>query len=715
MRKHCSTGIVGLLAALAVGLPQMLEAKPAKKEAPQLSESGKRLEAKYAAMLESLKAEIAAELPVVSEQKKTALQDAREALKVAAKQSKDASEPLLELNKAQGLVKHGQWWTGDAQKNIAKAKSDLKKATTDAARQAAEKTIAEQQKRYEAGVQALKERQAALDKAKAKAATADELNKAAQAALAAARTKETDAAKSLLADLDRLLSSDRLDPKLVKATVLAAATPTGLAAFAQQGREHEALVEGLLADAPLMKEMLVAGGAPFGKYGQAMEIYAAIRKASPRAAAGDGMFRRLALATALELSGSAPENSAKAPPKKSNAGDALEVPDAPDTIDPVKRYPAYEKAYLDGNLDPAFQVFSVWEYRMVVNERCSDEALAWGREMIRNYRPDIVRDPNYGWRYSALVKTDVKYGSQNVKDDRPELNQFQNIIKDGGVCGRRAFFGRFILRANGIPVWGVTQHKHAALSHWTPKGWVVNLGAGFHHSWWDKGEYPTSGDDFLLETQARRHPADFLKVLRLQWVSRILGEQPYNGRKGVAGGFWSGLAHYQSVFIGSKEVELGPLGADLAEANLPEGADEAEKAVVTKDDQKVTVGPDGVITVPAVAHGKSSGSGAAMKSFGGGMQLLGSAGFATQYEFEAPRAGRYAVSARVVTVQENKKISLAANGAEPVEIPVPYTVGMWGRTQPFEVSLDKGRNVLRLKVLGPDRLAIKDFTLTPVK
>lgn len=88
------------------------------------------------------------------------------------------------------------------------------------------------------------------------------------------------------------------------------------------------------------------------------------------------------------------------------------------------------------------------------------------------------------------------------------MQNYQNIIRNGGVCGRRAFFGRFLLRAFGIPTWGVTQHKHAALSHWTPKGWVVNLGAGFEHSWWDKDEAPRSGSDFLLETQARAHPQD---------------------------------------------------------------------------------------------------------------------------------------------------------------------------------------------------------------
>jgi hypothetical protein len=77
--------------------------------------------------------------------------------------------------------------------------------------------------------------------------------------------------------------------------------------------------------------------------------------------------------------------------------------------------------------------------------------IRWGREMLRNYRPDIATNPDYGWRYVQAVATDVKYGSGDQKYDRPELQHYQNIIMNGGICGRRAFFGRFILRAFGIP------------------------------------------------------------------------------------------------------------------------------------------------------------------------------------------------------------------------------------------------------------------------
>ena len=139
---------------------------------------------------------------------------------------------------------------------------------------------------------------------------------------------------------------DKLDAKLVKCAVLTEATPRGLAEFGQQGKEREALVEKLLADDALMKQMLEAGGAKFSKYGRAVEIYTAIQKVCPKA--GEGVLQRLALATSLEHA---------VPIEQSNAQDQK---DAPTVVDPVKRYLHYEKAWLDvikeeSATDPVFK------------------------------------------------------------------------------------------------------------------------------------------------------------------------------------------------------------------------------------------------------------------------------------------------------------------------------------------------------------------------
>ena len=73
----------------------------------------------------------------------------------------------------------------------------------------------------------------------------------------------------------------------------------------------------------------------------------------------------------------------------------------------MKRYLHYETAYLADELDPGFKELSVWDYRMVVNGEEPDETLIWGREMLRNYRPDHISTSDYRWRYVAAVRTEV--------------------------------------------------------------------------------------------------------------------------------------------------------------------------------------------------------------------------------------------------------------------------------------------------------------------
>lgn len=420
--------------------------------------------------------------------------------------------------------------------------------------------------------------------------------------------------------LNTFLASDALDAKLVQFVVLLEATPQGLAEFAQQGKQHEALVEKMLADTELMKQMLVADGASakregrgYGpaQYGPAMKIYTDIQNASKKAEAG--VFQRLALAISLEHA---------VPIAQANPQSRTE---APETIDPVKRYLHYEQAYLDGELDPAFDRLSTWELRMVVDGDEPDETLAWGRKMLRNYRPDHIYNSNYGWRYVSIVGSDVKYGSGDVKYDRPELQKYQNILMNGGVCGRRAFFGRFILRAFGIPTTARPSRGHAALAHWTPQGWVVNLGGGWGAGW-TKTRY-NKDLDFLASTQARTHSEAYLKVKRAQWAGDVLGEKRTFGEHDGTPAFWNGLAlrTQRAIIQQAKSVTLEALGEDLGEANEPTVAEKVLASPVSPEDKKITYREDGVISIPAAAYSKPKGNTReviAMKSFDGGLQVF---------------------------------------------------------------------------------------------
>jgi hypothetical protein len=552
------------------------------------------------------------------------------------------------------------------------------------------------------------ERKAMQAQAKSKdKEAAAKANAAAKDALAAATTNAQAPAKTVLANLEKFLASDPLDAKLVKCVVLAEATPRGLAEFAQQGKEQEALVEKLLADADLMKRMVMADGASGGRYGQAMKIYTDIQQASVKAK--DGILQRFALGTSLEHA---------VPVGQRNAVDQT---NAPTIVDPVKRYQHYEKAFLAGELDPGFKDLSVWDCRFVGNGDEPDEVLAWGREMLRNYRPDQIATPDDRWRYVESVKTEVKYGSQDQKNDLPSLGFYQNIINTGGVCGRRAFFGRFILRSFGIPTLARPQPGHATLVHWTPAGWVINLGAS-----WGWGTVEGNADtDFLAMTQARMVAAAYPEVQRAQWVGTALGEKRAAGFGAAATGLWNGVALYRqrAIIEKAKAVTLAAVGTDIGEANESKEKEVVKAVTVTEADKKIVVGQDGVITIPAVACSKptnSTGKIRFMKSSLGGLQMhYNRNGNAEPFEyiFDAPAAGKYALSARVVTVSPDQHLLVAANAAkEPVDIAAPYTIGKWEQTKPVEVSLAKGKNVLQFTRNDPVKgMSIKEFTLRPMK
>ena len=536
--------------------------------------------------------------------------------------------------------------------------------------------------------------------------TAVEARVKAVEALAAATTNALAPSKAMMEELKGLLESDKLDGMLAKCFIMSHATPRGLAEYAQQGKEQEERIEKLLKDEALMFQIAVADGAGGGRYGKAMEVYEAIQKASEKAR--DGVLQRLALGTALEhatpVGQTNPENQ----------------PDAPATVDPVKRYLHFEKAYLDGELDAGFKDLSVWDYRMVGNGNENEEVLAWGREMLRNYRPDHISNTDYKWRYVEAVKTDVRYGSDYNKFDRPDLHTFQNMIMNGGVCGRRAFFGRFILRAFGIPVTARPQPGHAALAHWTPNAWVVCLGAGWQWGSTSLGE----GVDFDAHTRGRLAGKPFEQVRRAQMIGTALGEAYTFGFHAAQSGFWNGVALYTQRRIAEEanSVSLGAVGTDIGEANESKEKEVVREVVLTDEEKAVVVDNDGVITIPAVActfGTNSPGKILFMESSLGGKQMhynRNGAQLDFEYTFDAPKDGKYEITARVVTVSPDQLLLASVNGAaDPMEVKLPFTVGMWASSEPVIIELSKGKNVLKFSRGGDNirGVSIKDFTLKP--
>ncbi|MCF7958559.1 MAG: hypothetical protein K9M57_08950 [Phycisphaerae bacterium] len=706
MKKKTAT--LTVLAIMVICISSAVAAMRARPEPAALTQAGEKLLASYSGQLNAVKAEIEKALPKINEQKRSAYLEALQAEK-AAQADRDAKDAALKKNLGHvGLLNHRKDWIGRATKGVAEAKVNLKKAQAIIGEKAqavkeAQEALAKIQANYNDAASELKKAQALVDDAKLEEPKLVKALAAAENALTLAKANAMRAAKEL--DMRSFLTSDRLDAKLAKYQVLAEATPQGLAEYAQQGKTQEALINKLLADDDLMIQMAVAGGAKAGKYGQAMEIYTDIQKSSSKAKSG--VLQRLALGSSLEHA---------VPIAQRNA---TGLTNAPATVNPVNRYLHFEKAYLDNALDPAFKVLSVWDYRMVVNGEEPDEILTWGRKMLANYRPDQISKKDSRWRYVESVRTEIKYGSGDNKYDQDDLQFFQNILKNGGVCGRRAFFGRFILRSFGIPTTARPQRAHATLVHWTPEGWVICLGAGWGHGWVNGPEAVGRGriDDtiFLAQTQARMTGKPYMQVWRAKTAGAL-----------QASGIWDSISLYRqrAIIEEAKAVTLAAVGTDIGEANETREKVDIINTAITKADKEITVGRDGTITIPAAACSKptqSTGKIIFMPSNLGGKQLHYSRTGGNQefeYTFNAPKAGQYALTARVVTPSWKQHLRVKANGAaEPIDIALPFTVGMWDKTQPVEITLARGKNVLTFsrEHEGLKGVTIRDFTLKPVQ
>lgn len=507
-------------------------------------------------------------------------------------------------------------------------------------------------------------------------------------------------ATPILDQINGFLSRDNLDAVLIKASILGYATPRGLAAFAQQSKSNEALIHSLLANPALMKQMQSADGPRNGNYGLAMQIYNTIEKSSPQAR--HGILQRVALAVAL----------VQKPLRATSA------------FNPVRRYYNYQQAYLKRQLDPVFPTLTTWQCQFVVNDSYPNRDISWFRHMLMNYEPDYV----FSGHYLNIVHTDVGYSAMHygcVSGNKPS-----QLIAGGGECGARAWIGRLAERAFGIPTWGVKQRGHAALSIWTRNGWITQFSAGWQWVWWNK----RGGLNFYLETQARRYPRQFMKVLRAQWVAAAIGEKKPNLRVPGTGGFWYALAMKEQraiVASGGPTLQV-PTNAQLARMYGPTQAQMVEMAPVSRTDLEVTTDSHGVITIPAAAydnHARRVPGVTTMKSFSGGLQIYYHCGQPAwkkhhpfQYIVKASRSGRYEMQAQIDSVKPTEYLNLLVNhSSAPVTITIPWTNGMWQQTKPVEITLIRGDNTLTFNrgqdtgfpAKGIFALSIKTLVLTP--
>jgi hypothetical protein len=735
---------------LMTGIAEAAASKPkGPAPLPELTPAGQALEATYAKQEQALKADLEKQLPSIDQAKVAAWMAAIAAEEGVAKEVAVTAGAVVKLQKTETALQQLEESAKKAPQTYSEAKEELAEILAKGGSNPELAKVLESEATFLAHIKKQQEQlrdkiEKATVAAKDAAAKLPEAVKAAEAAKLAHEKTMAVTWKAMDAlGAGGLLTTDKLDGKLAQVMVIQAATPRGLAEFAEKSPANEKLIQQLLANEALMVQMLVADGPTAGKYGEAMKIYTDIQKASPKAK--EGLFQRLAVAVSLVHATPITQQKAGTGSDDADASDTIDSngKDASAYVDPVKRYLNYEKWYLDGELDPGFKNLSVWNLTMVVNSEEPDEVYAWGRQMLRNLRPDCVPANGDTSVYVDVVDKEIAYTSSMVKDDRPDLAFMQNILANGGICGRRAFFGRFTLRAFGVPAAARKQPGHATLGHWHPDGWKTRLGGNWgigargNYSAMNDSRTKTYGADvnFVASSQAREDATAFMKVRRAQWIGALVGEAPKPGLITFSGKtkgpsskkgaeiekpiFWNELALQEQRRIVA--------GLETGKAKSSSPAAVATKAPTATG--KVTVDAKGVITIPSAACSRPTESTTARYRSGALKDLVvfvknksgdtflhfsrhATAADSFEYTFDAPKAGKYQLVARVATPKWDQRLFATANGGTAVEMPLPYTIGMWDKSAPVVIELKAGKNVLKFH--GPARVTVDTFTLTPV-
>jgi len=529
------------------------------------------------------------------------------------------------------------------------------------------------------------------------AETEEELEKCAKSQQKAMK-KCVKAADKIFAKLD-MKESSSLAAAIVKGKIVMDATPQGLVDFCQKNEKNGKLIEHLLKEKDLMGQMLGNGGAKGGKYGEAMKIYTKILASfdDDEDKKITKINKKIALAVALELCEPITEFDTKV------------------KVDALERYKHYAEAYKNGELDPAFPNLSPWEMRHVVNCDAKNDQLKWGRDMMMNYCPYVTQITDLKKKYTYILETDVLMRNPSWTSSP---RTYQQVLSGGGKDGPNAWFGRFILKAFGIPTWGCKQPGRVAFTRWTPEGWEAVNGAS-----WDECEWEdVSGIDFKGEVDGRSAHTEeeyFAQLVLLECLADVL-----DGRRGIIPEDEKTMIHpqrlWRSLSIIQKALMLEPASSESFRREGKGGVKtnvEKYLEIYEKDDPDDEFkNKNGKITVPAGANHTTYGNVMVIASFSGGKQVnfVGDG----NVDFDLPDdmdGGTYAVTMDVCTVHlKQSPLYACFDHMEKHPIKIPYTEGEWKKTEPVEMDIEPGQTMSLIRERPCLGLAIKKIYLTPV-
>jgi len=438
-------------------------------------------------------------------------------------------------------------------------------------------------------------------------------------------------------------------------------------AFAQEGVKNRTFLTWLLKNTEAMERYLI-GATPTGIKAReanthrlsvgSLRLWNKIQQADPESK--EGIPLKLAIATALN------------PPGTGNRG-AGGQNDKP--AEPVGRYKHFKLAHQNNELFPTFDDLTVWEYRQIVSSCASDSDLAWAREMINTWRPDlrvkqlVVNSTSEVWRRNSPF---------------PYNDSFKRVLAGGGKCGPRSSWGIMICQAFGIPAVGVRQPGHVCIAYKSvdpdlqPQPgnvWKIVYGRDWHVSI----VQGLPGLEFLEAIKRRSRVAEFAQAERLRWFASTL----------------TSTEHAAAVMsIARKVGQSAPAGNKLPAKGQLTGKAPAPASKPEPPFKKVP----GVLHTEAETHAKTSGV-RLLDCYTGGKQVNFQKNVKTSwidYAIDVPTSGVYELTLRTATPNVDQVLHVLSGESRLATVDVPNTTGLWGTTEKVELKLEKGAQTLRL-------------------
>jgi len=429
-----------------------------------------------------------------------------------------------------------------------------------------------------------------------------------------------------------LLDDPKVSLALAQRQLIAKIGAGSLGSFAKADPANKAFLEWLLNNSNALSEYLLTAtplsipareSNQYTLSTQPLHHWRTIVTADPEAK--EGIYRRMAIATALRPPGSGSPGSGQ--PK---------FPTLP--------------AHQNKELAPSFDKLTPWEMQFVVNSGASEADLKWGREMVKTFRPDLLKG-------ERVVETTSSVWRRNSPVPHAD---YRCVLDGGGKCGPRSSWSVFICQAWGIPAIGVGQPRHACVAYKSLQGWQVAYGAG-----WDASRLEGMGGREFLASVASRDSAVFSQVERLRWLAAALGKDQSAKVLTVA----QTLAKAPEI---SEQQVKSSQKADEAEAD-PSQPIVATNASASAQAQTEPA-PAGVIRVPGDSFIETGGITVwggeprvtVLDSYSGGKQLLFQQGMASTwvgYKVEVPEAGVYELTAKIATINSGQSLYVRSFGA----------------------------------------------------